>query len=114
MFIDSNPSLRSLMGLAALFVIGGPLEIWYNDNLESMEGAGNLNEIRGDLHIWHNEALRSLDGIVRLEELGGDLEITDNISLPTCEAEALRDRLISLGWTGEAEISGNDDSATCE
>jgi hypothetical protein len=37
------------------------------------------------------------------------LYIQDNPLLPTAEAEALRDRLIANGWTGEAFISGNGD-----
>ncbi len=38
---------------------------------------------------------------------------TNNPALPTCAAEALRDRLIANGFTGTATISGNDDTAVC-
>ena len=43
------------------------------------------------------------------------LIVTDNVSLPNCEAENLRDRLVDEeGWDGDWNITGNDFMGTCE
>lgn len=45
--------------------------------------------------------------------MDGTFAITDNASLPTCEAERLRD-LIGVDNIGQAlEIHGNDDGGVC-
>ena len=61
-----------------------------------------------------NDRLTTLRQLERLMSLGTDLRIKNNPLLPTCEAEALRDRLRGLGWQGEAVIEGNDSTATCD
>jgi len=47
-----------------------------------------------------------------LTTVGMALWIVDNRALPTCEADALVTQLV--GFSGEAHISGNDDSGTCQ
>ncbi len=46
-----------------------------------------------------------------LTSLGPLLRIQDNPLMPTCEAEAVRARLVAAGWSEEVSISGNN--ATC-
>jgi hypothetical protein len=79
--------------------------------LSMFEGAGYVG---GDLVI-RDTGVESLAGLGSLATIGGSsVSVVENAGLPTCEAEALRDRFVAFGWTGTAEIRGNDDLASCE
>jgi hypothetical protein len=64
--------------------------------------------------------LRSSDpSLFSLEGLGNiatasSLFVMDNVSLPTCEALSLRDRIGLENMPGGAIISGNDDAGICQ
>ncbi len=73
-------------------------------------GLGNVATVTGSLRIQSNEALTQL-GLDALTSLGSLLSIQDNSLMPTCDAEALRVRLVAVGWSEEVRISGNN--ATC-
>jgi len=107
-----NP-LRDLRGLDALEKVGDFLRLSYDSNLEGLAGLERLHSIGGYLQIERNDRLTTLRQLETLEFLGADLKIKSNPLLPTCEAEALRDRLRALGWQGEAVIEDNDSTAVC-
>jgi hypothetical protein len=120
--IRGNPKLTSIESLAGIAGTVGYLHIEDNDALESLAGLSGVTVIGqqssgGDLVIRGNGALTSLNGLENLTNIVldtsgfyyGNLYIQDNPLLPTSEAEALRDRLIANGWTGQAFISGNGD-----
>jgi hypothetical protein len=67
----------------------------------------------GNLYLTGTQ-LTDLDGLPTLGRITGNLTITDNQSLPTCAAEALRDRIQAAGGIGGfVQIQANDDSGTC-
>jgi hypothetical protein len=118
--LSGNPKLASLESLANLTNTLGYLVIEDNDALESLAEISGVTVIGqegdgGDLIIRGNGALTSLNGLENLTNIvpdtsgfyRGNLYIQDNPLLPTSEAEALRDRLVANGWTGQAFISGN-------
>lgn len=111
--IEDNSSLEDISGFRPLRVVAGSLVLRGNESLDSLDGAfESLVAVGGDLVISRN-GLQSIASFARLASLGGSLEVTDNPDLPTCEVEALRDRLVALGWDGDATIEGNDDDAPC-
>jgi hypothetical protein len=106
-------SVPDLTGLSALTAVDGSFELVANWQLVTLEGVDALETVGGRMWIESNRGLTSLRALSALTSLGEDLDVSNNMSLPTCEAEALRDRLEAAGWTGDAQISGNDDTATC-
>jgi hypothetical protein len=70
-----------------------------------LSGLGSLQRIHRGLEISSNASLVSLHGLEELRWVTDGLYVTDNLSLPTCEAWWLRDRLTTFGST--AVISGN-------
>ena len=139
LYIRTNRLLENIDGLSSLVSIGSDLDISRNSVLEDVQGLSSLSLIEGNMHfnganllltsldgleslthvegnlvISGNQALVNLDGLHSLEHVGGFLRINFNESLPTCEAEALRDHLVAAGWGGEAHIYDNDDSGTCD
>jgi len=114
LYVYSNSSLRTLAGLGGITSARTWLRVVGNESLESLEGLGSLATVDGDVAILRNPSLTNLDGLGGLASVGSSLQVSDNVSLPTCEARALEDRLRALGWTGECIIYGNDDTATCD
>jgi len=111
LYIYSNSSLTSLIDLSNLTSVGG-LHIGYTA-LTNLEGLDNLTSV-GDLIIDGNPNLASLAALENLPSLSGDLWIYDNLSLPTCEAEWLRDNIGVENIWGSINIYNNDDTGTCE
>jgi len=110
-----TPTLTSLDGLQSLAAVSGDLRIESNLFLESLEGLDGLERVGGSLHLHDNHQLLSLAGLHGLAHLGGDsIRIQENRTLPTCEAEILLGQLAAEGWTGDIQISNNDDSGICD
>jgi hypothetical protein len=111
--VESNASLRSLGYWFVEGVLYGDLVLRDLPALADISGIRGVSYIAGDL-VVEATGLAGLGCLHGLGGLGGDrLVVVDNPSVPTCEAEALRDTLRRLGWEGEAEIHGNDDEGTC-
>ena len=119
-FIIGQSELQDLSALGRLESTSGDFRIISLSRLADLSGLGSYLVVGGDLEIDDNYTLTSLAGLdldMRASDeppVGGSLVITNNPSLPTCEAEALRDRLVASGWEGAVEIHGNDDAGTCE
>ncbi len=111
--ITRNPRLFSFLAFGSLKTIGGHLQIVANPKLYTPTLIP-LESIGGILEIRDNDGMTSLGGLNSLVSLGNNMNITDNASLPTCEAEEFRDRLLSLGWSHDANIAGNDDGGICD
>lgn len=133
--LDNNPLLVDLNGLAGLTEVSADFNIVFNDALTNLAGLESLGAIGGSLSITGNDGLMTLTGLEYVTSLGRDLEINnndqltsvaallnlesvstatfssiviqDNPSLPTSEAEALRDHFVALGFVGSVTISGN-------
>jgi hypothetical protein len=72
-----------------------------------------LVRVARELKIRDNPALRSLHALSALSSIGLRLSVTQNSTLPTCEAEWLRDRIGVAQIPGGALIEGNDDLGAC-
>lgn len=138
--IDNNPSLTSLNGLENITKINGVTRIISNASLTNMSGLDGIVEISSSLDIRTNAALTNLNGLHNLERvqfgnlsivsnpqlesvtemtalsrIGFNFTVQSNSSLPTCDAENLRDQVLEReGIGGSVTISGNDDSGVCE
>jgi hypothetical protein len=109
--ITANPT-ETLESLAALESVGGSLILDGNPALRTLAGLEGLSRISYGLDIRENPALVELDALFGLERVGAALSIVENPVLATCEAEALRASIGTLG--GQALIEANDDTAACE
>jgi hypothetical protein len=105
--ISNNDTLDNLDGLIGLTSVEGLLLLGSNDLLSSVDGLSSLTRIDGALVIVDNDTLTDLDGLAALEDAGLGITIWNNDRLPTCEAEALVERLRSLGWDGVESINSN-------
>ena len=56
-----------------------------------------------------NASLESIDGLSSLTSVGDSLLVGSNPHLPSCQVEALVDRLRSHGWDGELIAPDNCD-----
>lgn len=135
--VTSNDSLATLDGLESLTMIGGGFVLQSNATLDDLSALRRIQSFGDNVEIRRNEALGSLDGLDSLISIDGALLIEDNESLesvaalaslasvdvlsitrnrrlPQCAAEALVERLRSQGWTGEATVALNDESAPCD
>ena len=110
----SNYEMISFNGLQQLETVNGDLHIAKNDFILNLSELGNIQTIGARLIINENEALEDIDALFNLTFLGGNLSITGNPNLATCQAENLREYLVSIGWSGNATISGNNSELTCE
>ena len=120
--VYDNPMLESLAGLCGVSSVGQQLVIHNNDSLTSLYGLNNVAAVcaisdseSGGIQIHHNDTLGDVSALFGLTDFACDhLYVEDNTQLPTCEAENLRDHLLTTGWDGTAHIDGNDDEGTCE
>lgn len=113
--IDGNGSLQSLDGLQSLSSVGGYLQVMDNASMDSLDGLRSLTTVEGDLLILSNDSLSSIEALSSLDTVtGGSIIITSNPMLPTCQAQALADRLTADGFDGTVLIAHNDDTATCD
>ena len=71
-----------------------------------------LDGLRSDRCPGSNEALQNVDGFSALTSVG-DLYIANNITLPTCQAELLRDNIGTENIAGAVDIRDNDDRGMC-
>ena len=107
---DSETSLTHAR-FRRLAHIGGALSVVDNHGLARLD-LRKLRSVGGDLVLHRNDAIADLHGLRKLRSVGGDLEITANTSLPACAAEALRDRLMTEGFEGQAIVEDNG-TGTC-
>ena len=115
----STPAVVSLNGLSSLSSIEGDLTIQQTRELTSLAGLGELASVAGDITIGRasesgctspecgNRALTDL-ALGNLSSLGGGLRIDDNPALPTCQTEALAERLGVV-----CDCSENNDDTPC-
>jgi Leucine-rich repeat (LRR) protein len=133
-YVSDNPVLSDLSAFENLTHVFAELELSNNDALTALHGFENL-ELARNLLVADHDGLADLDGFSRLSgvhnltidgnlalgrlrglsALEGVVEwltVTDNPALPTCEAEALRDRLgINVGFG--SVIERNDPFGVC-
>jgi hypothetical protein len=113
------PNLKSIQGLSKLTSVGGTLTIGAA-SLTTLDGLNNLVSVGGDLFFFNCATLTDLNGLRSLATVTGLLSITNspgktsvlaslgglggltkvgklkierNNNLPTCEAQALREKL---------------------
>jgi hypothetical protein len=132
--------LKNVNGLDSVRHIGGGLRIQLNPELQNLEGLSSLESVamgdspQTDMYLYGNRKLETLDGLEALKEVGMALiiddhanlqsiealesletvpylSITDNPKLPTCQAEALAERLDLPD--DKVEIRGNG-TGSCE
>jgi hypothetical protein len=111
--ITENSALTNLVGLDGLSAVPRSVTIRDNDALTSLDGMSALTTIGEMLMISQNDALIDLSGCNGLTHVGTDLVVTENVTLPTCEAERLRDEIGVENIGGKITIYGNDDNGTC-
>jgi hypothetical protein len=122
--ISYNPSLEDVDGLSNLECVRSTFRIAGNDAMTDLDGLDSLEAIGAELLILGNDTLTSITGLSKLSYLGelpngtttmggGLLRVSTNPFLPTCQAEALAEKLISDGFQGEVTIYGNDDETEC-
>lgn len=107
--ITGNTLLEVELGRLAR--VEGSLSVWGNPALARVS-LGELREVGRWVDVSENAALTTLELPV-LERINeshserdADLTIQNN-ALPTCEAEALVDRLREAGFDGTAKVEGN-------
>ena len=98
--------LVNLKGLEHLTGVEGNLAISVNPALTSLDSLANLTNVEGEVTIIANAALTSLAGLENLARVRL-LSIRGNSALPASSAQALADRLIAGGFTGQVTIEGN-------
>ena len=108
--VSNNDILENLDGLNGLTRVNGLLLLGSNDLLANIDGLASVTHVTGAVVIVDNDTLTDLDGLSALVDSGMGLTIWNNDRLPTCVAEALLERLQSLGWDGEYSITGNNRS----
>jgi hypothetical protein len=96
------PLLREMLGLPGSLRMSNCAQVAVL-SLPSIEFIGDFLMLAG------NEGLSQLD-MGLLEFVGGDFYITDNLSLPSSQAEALRDSVGTGNIGGDIVISGNGSS----
>lgn len=120
--IWNNPYLVSLAGLENLTSIGETadsdyqdLDIRQNTRLAELDALAGIESIYGHLRLETNNALHTLDGLSNLVKIGQGVTVTNNYYLPTCEVEALVERVEALeGIGGEITIDANNDIHDCD
>ncbi|MBN2498285.1 MAG: hypothetical protein JXR96_27080 [Deltaproteobacteria bacterium] len=110
----SGLTRTDLAPLECLEEVRGGLHVGFLESLETISALNRLVRVDDGLGIYHCYALHHLDGLESLTTLGGNLDISFNSSLPLCEVEAFVARLRENGFTGNAETSFNDETATCD
>ena len=75
--------------------------------LTSFNGLENLLTIGEDLHIKDNVVLTDVSALHGVTSVGEDFVVKDNTSLPTADAEALRDAIGVTNIGGTVLIIGN-------
>lgn len=107
------PQLEDLSGLDWLGAIGH-LSVGENATLVSLDGIEGLADVNGDVVVYRNALLERLDGLSGVGCVGGSIRVLDNPRLPRCAVEVWAEPLVVDGHTQSAEISGNDDAASCD
>jgi hypothetical protein len=102
--LNGNDALTGLTGLGALKSVGG-LALTLNPALFDLSGLSRLDLVGATLLIDRNDALVDLSPLMGVDLVEGDLVITDNESLPTAEAERLRDNIDEI--RGAVRIEDN-------
>jgi hypothetical protein len=110
--IIGNESLSSLTGLEQINVMM-TLHIANNPALVSLTGLENL-ERTAILNLIQNTGLSSIAELESIESISNRLTILRNSDLPSCAAEALRDRIGEENIHSGVLIAGNNDMGTCE
>lgn len=105
--VGFNPLLTDLSGLGRLLSVQS-LVVDNNASLRSLAGFAGLRETI-ELQVLANPGLEQL-GLDALERVDVFLSVLDNAKLPTCRVTSLASRVTP----GSVEVSGNDDSGTCD
>jgi hypothetical protein len=94
-----DASVSDLTGLEGLTTLGS-LIVSDNTALLNLHGLEQLSGLDADLAVTGNTLLSNLHALDSLGYVSGSFVITGNPSLPTCEAERLRD-LIGIADIGQ-------------
>jgi hypothetical protein len=110
--IHGCDSLTDVDGLAGLSSIGGTLHVEGDGSLQDLSGLQGVTSINGALNITQNDDLGTL-GLDSLTTVRGDFDVTFNVSLPNCQATALRDQVTSISGdvcivTNQSDSCPND------
>jgi hypothetical protein len=108
LYVQFTTALTSL-SLPALTSVSGILQVYDNAALTNVSLPA-LTSVSGDFQVTENTALTSMSLPV-LTTVGGVFRVENSFALPACQAQAVRDQLISFAET--TTISGNDDAGTC-
>jgi len=96
-----NSTIKNLVGLSALKVIDGNLEINGNIKLKTLDGLSNLTQVGRNLVIYANATLKNLEALSALKSVGLTLELSYNDSLSNLYG------LSALTHAGGITISSN-------
>lgn len=114
--ITENSRLATPGDMGALTRIGDFFLISENPTLANLDGLGALLDVEFTLAIESNATLVSIEGLTVLRS-AGRLFVRRNSALPTCQAYALRDRLLAVDglsrYDGLVDIVGNLDGGAC-
>jgi len=124
--IYDNGQLRNVDALDGIDAIGGDLHVTNSPALDDLSGLSNVRVVGGNLGL-NGLPLTDLEDLAAIETVGKDIDVSfnDNLTsvgalhgitsfdryyyiaanhqLPTCDAESLRDHLLSTGWDGEGQ-----------
>jgi hypothetical protein len=103
----ADTALENFEDFQSATTIDGRLTVADNPRLANLDGLANLTTVTGEISIRRNDQLTNLDGLANLTIVTGKITIRSNEMLPTSSAEALVERLRSLGFDGEADIQSN-------
>lgn len=103
----SNKGLADIADFIHLDTVGGSISIRGNDGMTDVSGFVSLQQIGADLDIRHNDDLQSISGFPAVASVANDLWVVDNLSLPLPAAEALRDRIGTIGGNTYFALPGD-------
>ncbi len=82
LFINGNPLLGNVNGLAGLTVMsGGALFLENNASLADLSGISGVTSIGASLVVKNNDALTNLDDLIGLSHVAANINISDNDAL---------------------------------
>jgi hypothetical protein len=83
-----------------------------NPSLRTLVGFSSVQEVSGDFILSENNVLDLVCAFSELTYIGGEFQMISAPELPTCNAERVRERVVTV--FGNSTIFGTDDLGTCE
>lgn len=103
-----------LAPLSCLQWVDGGLHFGFIEQLTTLGALSRLTTVGGNFGVYHCYELTDLVGLEQLNSIGGYIDMSFNSKLPLCRVEAFVQRMRDNGFTGTAETSYNDETATCD